>query len=167
MRDARILTIYEGTTGIQALDLMGRKMLRDKGQAMGELIAELKIFSQQLDDAEGNIGALAVRFAAALAALEDATNWYLQNVTDDPDLGSAVGVDYLMLVGNVACAWLMGISAMVAQGHIENGSSDHFYSDKINTALFFAEHILPRSEAQALMVKAGSASVMAVDVDNF
>ena len=167
MRDARILTIYEGTTGIQALDLMGRKMLRDKGQAMAELIEELKAFSQQLDEAGGDFSALALRFTAALAALEDATNWYLQNTTDDPDLGSAVGVDYMMLAGNVACAWLMGKSALVAQGHIDNGSSDHFYSDKISTALFFAEHILPRSEAQALMVKAGSGSVMAIDVDNF
>ena len=167
MRDARILTIYEGTTGIQALDLMGRKMLRDKGQAMGELIEELKVFSQQLADAEGDVSVLAARFATALAALEDVTNWYLQNVTDDLDLGGAVGVDYMMLAGNVACAWLMGKSAMVAQGHIDNGSSDHFYSDKIKTALFFAEHILPRSEAQAVMVKAGSSSVMAIDVDNF
>jgi hypothetical protein len=56
---------------------------------------------------------------------------------------------------------------MVAQGHIDNGSGDHFYSDKIKTALFFAEHILPRGEAQAVMVKAGSSSVMAIDVDNF
>ena len=167
MRDARILTIYEGTTGIQALDLMGRKMLRDKGQAMRELIEELKVFGQQLADAEGDVSALAARFAAALAALEDATNWYLQNVTDDLDLGGAVGVDYMMLAGNVACAWLMGKAAMVAQGHIDNGSSDHFYFDKIKTALFFAEHILPRSEAQAVMVKAGSSSVMAIDVDNF
>jgi hypothetical protein len=167
MRDARILTIYEGTTGIQALDLMGRKMLRDKGQAMRELIEELKVFGQQLADAEGDIGALAARFAAALAAFEDATSWYLQNVADDPDLGSAVGVDYMMLAGNVVCAWLTGKSAMVAQAHIDNGSSDHFYSDKVKTALFFAEHILPRSEAQAVMVKAGSSSVMAIDVDNF
>lgn len=167
MRDARILTIYEGTTGIQALDLMGRKMLRDKGQAMAELIAELKAFGDELSAAEGDFAAPGIRFTAALTALEDATSWYLQNVTEDPDLGSAVGVDYMMLAGNVVCAWLMGRAALAAQKHIDAGSSDHFYPHKIKTALFFAERILPRSEAQAVMVKSGSASVMAIDADIF
>jgi len=167
MRDARILTIYEGTTGIQALDLMGRKMLRDKGQAMAELIEELTAFGHELSAAEGDILALGIRFTAALAALEDATSWYLQNVTEDPDLGSAVGVDFMMLAGNVVCAWLMGRAALAAQKHIDGGSSDHFYQHKIKTALFFAERILPRSEAQAVMVKSGSASVMAIDANSF
>jgi len=167
MRDARILTIYEGTTGIQALDLMGRKMLRDKGQGMGELIEEMRGLQPRLAAADGDIAVIAARFAAALAALEDATHWYLQNVAQDPDLGSAVGVDYMMLAGNVACAWLMGQAALVAQEHIDNGSNDLFYPHKIKTARFFAEHILPRSEGQLLMVKSGSASVMSIDPDVF
>ena len=167
MRDARILTIYEGTTGIQALDLMGRKMLRDKGQAMAELIEELKVLEHQLSAAGGDFATIGIRFTAALAALEDATSWYLQNAVEDPDLGSAIGVDYMMLAGNVVCAWLMGRAALAAQKHIDAGSSDRFYPQKIKTALFFAEHILPRSEAQVVMVKSGSASVMAIDVDSF
>ena len=167
MRDARILTIYEGTTGIQALDLMGRKMLRDKGQAMAELIEELKAFGHELSAAEGDFAAIGLRFTAALAALEDATSWYLQNVAEDPDLGSAIGVDYMMLAGNVVCAWLMGRAALAARKHIDAGSSDHFFPHKIKTALFFAERILPRSEAQAVMIKSGSASVMAIDADIF
>ncbi len=167
MRDARILTIYEGTTGIQALDLMGRKMLRDKGQAMDELIAEMKTLSADLDAVGGDVAALADSLAAALGSLAEATAWYLQNVTEDPDLGSAVGVDYMMMAGNVACAWLMGKSALAAQRHIDAGSSDLFYGHKIKTALFFAEHILPRSAGQLQMVKAGSASVMAIDADVF
>jgi len=73
MRDARILTIYEGTTGIQALDLMGRKMLRDKGQAMSELIGELNAFKPELAAAGADLAMLTLRFAAALAALEDAS----------------------------------------------------------------------------------------------
>jgi acyl-CoA dehydrogenase len=167
MRDARILTIYEGTTGIQALDLMGRKMLRDKGHAMGELIQELKDFSSELPGEQADFAAIGERFTPALAALEDATRWYLQNSATDPDLGSAVGVDYMMLAGNVVCAWLMGKSAMAAQRHIDAGSSDDFYAHKIKTAVYFAEHILPRSEAQAVMVKSGSASIMAIDADRF
>ena len=167
MRDARILTIYEGTTGIQALDLMGRKMLRDKGQSMSELIAEMKILQSDLQAAGGDLAALADVFAMALGSLEEATVWYLQNVAEDPDLGSAVGVDYMMLAGNVVCAWLMGQSALAAQKHIDAGSSDLFYVHKIKTAAFFAEHILPRSAGQLQMVKAGSASVMAIDADVF
>lgn len=167
MRDARILTIYEGTTGIQALDLMGRKMLRDKGQAMGELIAEMEALPARLEAAGGAITPLAAGFATALAALEEATSWYLNNVSEDPDLGSAVGVDYMMLTGNVVCAWLMGQAALAAQKHIEAGSSDLYYQHKIKTAQFFVEHILPRSAGQLQMVKAGSSSVMAIDADVF
>jgi len=165
MRDARILTIYEGTTGIQALDLMGRKMLRDKGQAMSELIDELDAFKSELADTD--LATLAQGFAAALAALEDATRHYLQNVATDPDLGSAVGVDYLMLAGNVVCAWLMGRSAIAAQEKVDAGSSDPYYRHKVSSAIYFAEHVLPRAQAQALMVKAGSASIMAIDADDF
>jgi hypothetical protein len=167
MRDARILTIYEGTTGIQALDLMGRKLLRDKGGAMGLLLEELTEFSQQLSAAEGEFALIAVRFAAALAAFEAATLWYLRHVGDDPDLGGAVGVDYMMMAGNIVCAWLMARSALAAQKHIDAGSDDPFYRHKINTAVYFAERILPRSEALASMVTSGSASVMAIGADEF
>ena len=166
-RDARILTIYEGTTGIQALDLMGRKMLRDRGQAMGELIDEMKALQGQLAAAGGDIACIGEPYQAALGALEDATGWYLANVGEDPDLGSAVGVDYMMLAGNVACAWLMAQAALAAQKHIDAGSNDNFYRHKISTARFFAERILPRSEALRQMVRAGSASTMAIGADVF
>jgi len=165
MRDARILTIYEGTTGIQALDLMGRKMLRDRGRAMTEFIAEMK--SLDASGGDDDIDAFASAFEAGLAALEDATGWYLQHAADDPNLGSAVGVDYLLLAGNVAGAWLMGRAALAARRHIDAGSDDAFYAHKIRTARFFAERILPRAEAQRRMVEAGSQSVMAIPVDEF
>ena len=71
----------------------------------------------------------------------------------------------MMLAGNVVCAWLMGQSALAAKKHIDAGSSDLFYAHKIKTALFFAEHILPRSAGQLQMVKSGSSSVMAIDAD--
>jgi acyl-CoA dehydrogenase len=167
MRDARILTIYEGTTGIQALDLMGRKILRDKGQAMFDLIAEMKSLQADLVAASGDALALADNFASGLASLEQATGWYLQNIAEDPDLGSAVGVDYMMLAGNVICAWLMVKASLAAQRHIDAGSSDLFYAHKIKTAVFFCQRILPRSAGQLQMVRAGSASVMAIDANDF
>jgi len=149
------------------MDLMGRKMLRDKGGAMAELIAEMQVLLPLLEAVDGDIGALAERFAAALAALEEATRWYLQSAAEDPDLASAVGADYMMLAGNVVCAWLMAQAALAAQRHRDAGSSDLFYLHKIKTARFFVEHILPRSEAQLLMVKSGSVSMMSIDADVF
>jgi len=165
MRDARILTIYEGTTGIQALDLMGRKMLRDKGQGISELIAEIREFQSQIDGA--SFASISEQLEAGLAALEEATQWYVDHANDDPNLGSAVGVNYLMLAGYVICGWLMARSAVAAQRHIDNGSSDDFYGNKIKTAVFYAEHLLPRSQGLLSTVKAGSASVMSIEVDAF
>jgi acyl-CoA dehydrogenase len=167
MRDARILTIYEGTTGIQALDLMGRKMLRDQGSAMRELIDELRASQREFAAAGADLSSFALQFDSALDALERATGDYLDNAAADPDRGSAVGVDYLMLAGHVVGGWLMGRAAMAAQRHIEAGSQDGFYRRKINTAVYFAERVLPRSQSLATMVAAGSASTMAIDADQF
>ena len=167
MRDARILTIYEGTTGIQALDLMGRKMLRDQGVAMHELIAEMKASQQELVGSGSQLASFALRFGAALDALERASGNYLRNAEADPDRGSAVGVDYLMLAGHVVGGWLMAQAALAALRRIDGGSDDGFYPRKIKTAVFFAERILPRSLSLAAMVEAGSASVMAIDASDF
>ncbi len=166
-RDARILTIYEGTTGIQALDLMGRKILRDQGAAIGDLIAEMRDSARQLDADDAELGAIVRRLDPALTAFAEATDWYLAQVADDPDLGSAVGVDFMLMAGNVAGAWLLARAALAARRHIEAGSSDPYHAHKIKTAKFFAERILPRAEAQATMVRAGSASAMAIGADEF
>jgi acyl-CoA dehydrogenase len=167
MRDARILPIYEGTTGIQALDLMGRKMLRDQGAAMRELIDELRAGGREFAAAGADLSSFAQQFDSALDALERATGDYLENAVGDPDRGSAVGVDYLMLSGHVVGGWLMGRAALAAQKHIDAGSEDAFYRSKIKTAVYFAERILPRSQSLAAMVAAGSASTMAIGADDF
>ena len=78
-----------------------------------------------------------------------------------------VGVDYMMMAGNIVCAWLMARAALAAQKYIDAGSDDPFYRHKINTTVYFAERILPRSEALATMVMSGSASVMAIGADEF
>jgi len=167
MRDARILTIYEGTTGIQALDLMGRKMLRDQGAAMRELIDELKASGREFASAGADMASFTRQFDAALDALQRATGDYLENAADDPDRGSAIGVDYLMLAGYVTGGWLMGRAAMAAQRHIDSASQDGFHRRKIKTAVYFAERILPRSQSLASMIAVGSASTMAINADEF
>jgi len=167
MRDARILTIYEGTTGIQGLDLMGRKIIRDKGMALAELIAEMNSFNSELQSQGADLAAIAGPFAIALKTLEDVSQWFLQEASNDPDLAGAISVNYLMLIGNVICGWLMAKSAVAAKRHLDAGSNNEFYRNKIKTATFFAEHILPRSEGLKYSVQAGSGSVMSIAVDSF
>ncbi len=167
MRDARILTIYEGTTGIQGLDLMGRKIMRDKGLALNELIADLNAFKSELEFRGTDLTAIAGPFAVALKTLEEVSHWFLQEATNDPDLAGAISVNYLMLLGNVVCGWLMAKSAMVAKQQLDTGSDDEFYDNKIKTATFFAEHILSRCEGLKYSVKAGSGSVMSIAIDAF
>lgn len=167
MRDARILTIYEGTTGIQALDLMGRKLLRDQGQAMGELIAELEAFNDELAAGGDQLAAIALVYPSAVSRLRETTAWYLNEAANDPELGNAIGVNYMMMAGHVVCAWLMARAALAAQARIDAGASDDYYRKKINTAIFFAEHILPRSEGLATMIRAGKASIMSIGAEDF
>ncbi len=167
MRDARIVTIYEGTTGIQALDLMGRKILRDSGKAIGELIDELKAFEDELNQQRGELGRIAQPFGEALNALQETTSWYLNGVAVDPYLAGAIGVNYQMLVGNVVCAWLMVRSAIAAQAALDSGSSDNFYANKIKTAIYYAEHILPRCAGLQAIIKSGSDAIMSIEVDEF
>ncbi len=110
---------------------------------------------------------IAEQLEKGLSSLEEATQWYFEHAAEDPNLGSAVGVNYLMLSGYVVCGWLMARSALAAQKHIDNGSSDDFYSNKIKTAVFFAEQLLPRSQGLLTSVKAGSANVMSIDAAAF
>jgi alkylation response protein AidB-like acyl-CoA dehydrogenase len=126
MRDARILTIYEGTTGIQGLDLMGRKIMRDKGMALNELIADLNSFKSELESRGADLTAIAGPFALALKALQEVSHWFLQEASNDPDLAGAISVNYLMLLGNVVCGWLMAKSAIAAKQQLDAGSDDEF-----------------------------------------
>ncbi|MCP4488187.1 MAG: acyl-CoA dehydrogenase [Gammaproteobacteria bacterium] len=167
MRDARIVTIYEGTTGIQALDLMGRKIQRDRGKAIGSLIDELRAFEDELNQHGGSLGCIAQPFGEALNALQETTNWYLSQAVEDPYLTGAIGVNYQMLVGNVVCGWLMARSAVVARAAIDSGSSDNFYTNKIKTAVYYAEQILPRCAGLQGIIKSGSDSIMSIEVDEF
>ncbi|MCZ6724191.1 MAG: acyl-CoA dehydrogenase [Gammaproteobacteria bacterium] len=167
MRDARILTIYEGTTGIQGMDLIGRKLLRDKGQAMGELVSELNSFKSELEAETAELDSISRHFSGALQALDETTEWFLEQAPDNPELAGSIAVNYLMLVGNVVGGWLMAKSAIAARRQLAAGADDDFYRNKINTAIYFAEHILPRSEAQRHTIQAGSSSVMSIAVDSF
>ena len=164
-RDARITTIYEGTTGIQAADLVGRKLIRDGGQAMANLIAEINGTIRDLGGAgDAGLTAVANRLAGGLTALEKATAWVLEHHAADASSPGAASVNYMMLAGTVCGGWQM---ARAARAVLKNGMDAKFRQGKLATARFYMEHILPRSLAHLEAVLAGHESIMALGEDQF
>ena len=158
VRDVRITTIYEGTTGIQSNDLIGRKIGRDGGAAMSLLLADV---SREL----GSLGKAEPAVIAALEAvdsLQDATRSLLKSWGSRPDAAMAVSVPYLMLCGYVLGGWLLAKSAAIAAGKLQ-GLDKSFYESKIHTARFYASQVLPNTLALARIVQTGAASVIDTD----
>src|SRR6184192_3268832 len=162
VRDVRITTIYEGTTGIQGNDLIGRKLGRDRGAAIGELIAAMERELRSLES--GDPAVLAVREAAlgAVAALKSATQALLRTLASRPEVGLAVSVPYLKLCGYVIGGWLLAKSAAIAAAKV-GGPESAFYAAKIRTAAFYAAQVLPTAAALARVVEGGGASVAETD----
>ena len=162
-RDARITTIYEGTTGIQANDLIGRKLAREKvpGASMRTLIAEMTETADELAN-DASLAEMAGQLKEGIAALTRATDWMLANYDARPQAAAAGAVPFLMLTGIVTGAWLMARSALIAARHLANGSSDPFYPTKIISAQYFASHQLPFASAYAQEITSGSNSTLAL-----
>ena len=138
LRDARISAIYEGTTGIQANDLIGRKMARDGGTNFQTLICMMRKQGAELAKHDnGHLAAIRRRFAASFDALTKAGEWVVDNYSLDVRAVSANAVPFLMLFGVVAGAWQMAHAALVARSRIDAGDSDPFYSAKLITVRFF------------------------------
>lgn len=159
-RDARIAPIYEGTNGIQANDLVGRKLLRDDGAAVADLIAEMRRALTQLDghDADGH-------FARGVDALERATKGLLASAANDLSAALAGAEPYLRLLGTVAAGWLLARGAAAATRRLKAGAVDRpFLEAKIATARFYAEHRLAQAPA-LLPAIAGGHTVMGFDLD--
>ncbi|MDS4022397.1 MAG: acyl-CoA dehydrogenase C-terminal domain-containing protein [Candidatus Competibacter sp.] len=166
LRDSRIATIYEGTTGIQAADLAGRKLSMDQGAAMRALLAEIEATASDLAQAAGDdLAAIGAGLAEGVKALAEATAWMLD--ATDPAAVMAVSVDYLMLAGTVCGAWQMGRAARVAQRKLSAGEDPVFHEAKLITARFYAEHVLPRASALLRSVLNGGASILALTEEQF
>jgi alkylation response protein AidB-like acyl-CoA dehydrogenase len=154
-RDARIAPIYEGTNGIQALDLIGRKLLRDDGTAMHALLAGMTASLPALGDEKS-------RIAAGIKTLERATDAVLTGGKQDATQALAVATPFLALCGTVIAGWLLARSAAQA-----NGADPAFSQAKRATAAFYAANILPEAEADAVLVAGGAASTLAFPMDAF
>jgi len=168
LRDARIATIYEGTTGIQAADLVGRKLTTDNGAAMAALVAEMRDVDSRLAEA-GGAGFAAIRehLAAGIRALEQATAWLLQTIGQDQDAALAASVSYLMLAGYVCGGWQMARAALAAQAGLASSGDEAFYRAKIATATFYAEQILPKAAALLTVVRSGASTALALPEEQY
>ncbi|MBV8247458.1 MAG: acyl-CoA dehydrogenase, partial [Comamonas sp.] len=167
-RDAKILTIYEGTTAIQANDLVGRKTGRDGGQTAKAIAAQIEKTEAELH-ASGTDTARAVarHLAQARQAFVQVVDFVVEQARAEPNAVYAGSVPYLMLAGNLVAGWQLGRSVLVAQQLLQRGQDAAFMQAKLATARFYAEHILTRVPGQAQAIVGGGASVMALAMDSF
>ncbi|GBU14994.1 acyl-CoA dehydrogenase [Polaromonas sp.] len=167
-RDARILTIYEGTTAIQANDLVGRKTLRDGGLSAKAIGAQIEATENELRQ-QGSADALAVakRLTAARLALLDVIEFVAANSKTQPNAVFAGSVPYLMLAGNVVAGWQLARSLLVAQEQVAQGVDVAFMQAKIITARFYADHLLTQTPGLRDSIVDGAASVNALALDAF
>jgi hypothetical protein len=171
-RDAKILTIYEGTTAIQANDLVGRKTSRDGGQTARAIAGQIEVTETELR-AQGGAAALAVakRLQAARLALLDVVDFVAGNTKASPNAVFAGSVPYLMLAGNVVAGWQMARALLVAEQALASGDAGDFGADfmraKITTARFYADHLLTKAPGIRDSIVEGAESVTALAVDAF
>jgi len=164
LRDVRITTIYEGTTGIQSNDLVGRKIGRDRGAAMGALIEEMRRELESLPVGDGEGRAVVNASLEAVERLEAATRAQLAALGGCPERAYAVAVPYLELCGTAICGWLMAKAyARAAEGIAGGDAQQEFHRAKLRTAQFFAQHTLPNVLALARVVEQGASSVIDTD----
>ena len=167
-RDSKILTIYEGTTAIQANDLVGRKTARDGGQIAKGIAAQIEATEAELL-AQGSADALAVakRLSAARQAFVDVVEFVAANTRGAPNAVFAGSVPYLMLAGNVVAGWQMARSLLVAQEQLAQGVDTAFMQAKIITARFYADHLLTKAPGMRDSIVEGADSVNALALDAF
>jgi hypothetical protein len=164
LRDVRVAAIYEGTTGIQSNDLIGRKLGRDRGAAMTLLIDDLVYGLELPGVAEADFQAVKIAATEALGLLREATTSALDQLAASPAQAMAVSVPYLELCGTVIAGALLARGAGVAARTLAAGSDEvAFYSAKLRTARFYADQVLPAAHGLARIVKAGAASVAQID----
>ncbi len=167
-RDAKILTIYEGTTAIQANDLVGRKTARDGGQGAKALARQIEATEAELQ-ASGGAHALAMlkRLQAARTAFVDAAEFIAASAKADPNAAYAGSVNYLMLAGNLMAGWQMARALLVAERELAAGNDAAFMQSKVTTARFYADHILTRAPGLRDAIVDGSVGVTAMALDAF
>jgi hypothetical protein len=167
-RDAKILTIYEGTTAIQANDLVGRKTSRDGGQTAKALAAQIEVTEAALTASGTNDAmVMAKRLAAARLAFVDVVDFVAGNTKAHPNDVFAGSVPYLMLAGNLMAGWQMARALLVAQDQMAKGEEVAFMKAKVITARFYADHLLTKVPGMRDSIVDGAVCVTALALDAF
>ncbi|NQV98068.1 MAG: acyl-CoA dehydrogenase [Rhodospirillales bacterium] len=168
-RDARIAAIYEGTNGIQANDLVGRKVGRDRGKSVKRQIAEIRSFLVVLgQDSSDEFQALHRRLTDAVAALDQSSEWIVDTYPSDPAKVAASAVPYLDLLGRTVGGWLLCKGALIAKKQLASATGDPRYlNGKILSARFFADHVLNGAESLSETVIYGCITVAEMDPQAF
>ncbi|WP_382323125.1 acyl-CoA dehydrogenase [Hydrogenophaga sp. UC242_53] len=167
-RDAKILTIYEGTTAIQANDLVGRKTARDGGTGAKAIAAQIEKTEADLAQRSSpNAKAVHQRLKAAREAFVDVVEFIAANTRANPNAAFAGSVPYLMLAGNLVAGWQMARALMVAEDLLAQGTDAAFMQAKITTARFYADHLLSRAPGVRISVIEGAESVNALSFDMY
>jgi len=167
-RDAKILTIYEGTTAIQANDLVGRKTARDGGQTAKGIAAQIEKTETELAKQGGAAAkTVARRLKAAREAFVDVVNFVADNTKASPNAVFAGSVPYLMLAGNLVAGWQLARSLLVAEEELLKGHDAAFMQAKITTAVFYADHLLSKAPGIRDSIVEGADSVTALALEAF
>jgi alkylation response protein AidB-like acyl-CoA dehydrogenase len=169
LRDARITTIYEGTTGIQANDLVGRKIAREGGATAKELIKIMRAVEAELGKAGGeDLEAIKRSLSAGIGAAAECVDWIVASYASDIKAVHAGAVPFLRMMGIVAGGWQMARTALVARQRLAEGQGDKaFYEAKIKTARFYADHLLTQAPALRDSIVRGASGVMALAEEQF
>jgi alkylation response protein AidB-like acyl-CoA dehydrogenase len=166
LRDVRISLIYEGTNGIQALDLVGRKLGAKGGRAVMAFFADLDAFIAE-NEADAGLAPFVEGLKSVKAQLQDGTMWLMQNGLANPEAAGAASTDYLHLFGLTGLAWFWAQIAKAANARIAAGDTDPFYASKLIVGRYFVDRILPEAGAHLAKLKTGAGPVMALPAEAF
>ena len=167
-RDARIASIYEGTNAIQAIDLVGRKLLRDGGATVSAFVSEMRTQDAPLANAGEEVAAVRLWLGRGLDEIVQCSTHLLTGERKDPELAGAAAFNYLMLFGTVIGGWQHARGALAAMRALESGAGDTaFLKAQVVLARFYAEHVMPRVLAYGAAARASTATLMALPAEQF
>jgi hypothetical protein len=166
VRDARIAMLYEGANGIQALDLVGRKLPRDGGRAVMAFFGEVAAFAKD-HGADEAMKPYVAPLSTGLGHLQQATTWLMQNAMMKPDNAGAAATDYMQLFGLVTFAYMWARMAKVAQDKIAGGGATPYLTTKLVTGRFFMERMLPETALHLARIQTGCATTMELAAEAF
>jgi len=166
LRDCRIALIYEGTNGVQALDLVGRKLAANGGRAIMSFFADIDAYIEA-QQGDADMKPFTDGLASVKAQLQEATMWLMQNGLANPDNAGAASTDYMHLFGITGLAFMWAQIARACLDRAKAGDADPFYSNKLVVGRYFVERIIPEGTSHLAKLKTGSATLMALPAEAF